>query len=656
MRYIYTLLACFMCVFTSSMYAQSFLDKVTVEELKETKNTTFPKADAVILNEEINVSIDYVQDYGFRVIEKVSRKVKLYNENGKKSLAFQVPYAPKGYASEELVIHQANIYSIENDTVAKSKIEKDGIVKNDFGNWREVGVSFSDAKKGDVITYSYSRVTSYLDELPEWLIQGDLPKVKTKYSVLLPEYFQYSIIQVGDLKLKETTNEKKIAITGILSPGSRSTVNAIEKSFEVYNVDRYRSEQYVDNPTNYIPALRFNLLEVHYPFSSPQKILLNEKEFFSDLVSNRGFARELKQDKYYKKDILVEEYNGLSVEDKITSVLQFVQGKVKWDNTYGIFVNNGVKTAYNRGSGNSADINLMLTSMLRYVGLQANPVLISTRSNGIKDTWQKNYFNHVISAVEVDGAYYLVDATSPYSRVNLLPLEDLNGKGIIIKENGSVVSVDLMPQFVSSITNKYQVELNIDGSIQGQVIRNYNNYDALAFRSSYNGSEWQLGKMYESQLLGLRVNNVRVYNYSEDLAKDVRVNYSLYKENAVSVFNNKLFINPFQLFSFNGTAFDVKERTSPIYFGYPTVENYLIGITIPQGYTVEKRPEDNVYKDEKSGLEISVKFTVSDNRIEGSLIFLKEKGVVDVKDYLRVREFYQKVAIVLQQQIVFARK
>lgn len=656
MRYIYTLLVCFTCVFTPSVYAQSFLDKVTVVELKEAKNMTFPNADAVILNEEINVSIDYAQDYGFRVIEKVSRKVKLYNENGKQSLAFQVPYAPKGYASEEFIIHQANIYSVVNDTVAKSKIEKDDIIKNDFGNWKEVGISFSDAKKGDIVTYSYSRITSYIDELPEWLMQGELPKISAKYSVLLPEYFQYSIIQVGNLKLKETTKEKKVSISGYLSLGSKSSINAVEKSFELYNVGKFTNEPFVDNPTNYIPALRFNLLEVHYPFSSPQKVLLNEKEFFADLMSNRGFTRELKQEKYYKKDVLLEEYAGLSVEDKVSKVLQFVQGKVKWDNTYGIFVNNGTRTAYNRGSGNSADVNLMLTSILRYVGLQANPVLMSTRSNGIKDTWQKNYFNHVISAVEVNGAYYLVDATSPYSRVNLLPLEDLNGNGIVLKENGSIVKIDLMPQFVSSITNKYQVELNIDGSIQGQVIKNYNNYDALAFRSAYNGSEWQLGKMYESELMGLRVNNVRVYNYTDDLAKDVRVNYSIYKENAVSVFNNKLFVNPFQLFQFNGTAFDVKERTTPIYFGYPTVENYLIGIAIPEGYEVEKKPNDVVYKDEKAGLEMQIKFIVGDNRIEGTLVFLKDNGIIEAKDYLRVRDFYQKVAIGLQQQIVFARK
>lgn len=656
MKYLYPLLAFVLFMNIPSTYAQSFLEKVSVEELRENTNPIFPEADAVILNEQIDVAMDYIQDYGFRVTEKVSRKVKLYKDDARESLSFYVSYSPKGYLSEEVVLHQASLFSLQGVDVSKEKIEKEEVVKNDYGNWKEVGVLFKNAKKGDVVTYSYSRVTSFIDELPEWIIQGDLPKRISKYTVVLPEYFQYSIVQNGDVKLKETTTEKRVSMTGIISPGTRTNVNALEKTFEIVNVPAFVNESYVDNPINYIASLRFDLLEVQFPFSPVQKVLLNEKEFLTDLTNNRGFSRELKQDKYYKRDILLEDYQGLSTEEKIEKVLKFVQQKVKWDNAFGIFASNGTKTAYNKGVGNSADINLMLTSMLRYIGLQANPVLLSTRSNGVKTTWQRNYYNHVITAVEVGEAYYLLDATSPYSGINILPLEDLNGRGMLFKDNGSVVSIDLMPQFVSGITDRYQVELNIDGSMQGQLLKNYTNYDALAFRSGYNGSEWQLGKMYESQQFGVQISNVRVFNEKEDLSKDVRVNYSLYKRNAVSMFNDKLFVNPFQLYNFNASVFEAENRVLPIYFGYPTMENYMISIAIPQGYEVEKVPEDIVLKNQQIGIEMQVKFTVDTNKVEGTLLFLKNKGMIEVKDYQYIQDLYQKVGKALQQQVVFARK
>jgi hypothetical protein len=68
--------------------------------------------------------------------------------------------------------------------------------------------------------------------------------------------------------------------------------------------------------------------------------------------------------------------------------------------------NEGVKKAYKDKTGNVAEINLMLTAMLRYAGLNANPVLVSTRSNGIAIFPNRTAFNYVIAAVENGSSYY----------------------------------------------------------------------------------------------------------------------------------------------------------------------------------------------------------------------------------------------------------
>jgi hypothetical protein len=69
--------------------------------------------------------------------------------------------------------------------------------------------------------------------------------------------------------------------------------------------------------------------------------------------------------------------------------------------------------AYKDKTGNVAEINLMLTAMLRY-GLNANPVLVSTRSNGIAMFPNRTAFNYVIAAVENGGNYTLLDASDIY--------------------------------------------------------------------------------------------------------------------------------------------------------------------------------------------------------------------------------------------------
>ena len=59
-----------------------------------------------------------------------------------------------------------------------------------------------------------------------------------------------------------------------------------------------------------------------------------------------------------------------------------------------------MRKAYKDKTGNVAEINLMLTAMLRYAGINANPVLVSTRSNGIALFPNRTAFNYVIAAVE----------------------------------------------------------------------------------------------------------------------------------------------------------------------------------------------------------------------------------------------------------------
>jgi hypothetical protein len=62
-----------------------------------------------------------------------------------------------------------------------------------------------------------------------------------------------------------------------------------------------------------------------------------------------------------------------------------------------------------------AEINLMLTAMLRYAGLDANPVLTSTRDNGIAVFPTRTAYNYVIASVKIADKQYLLDATSKYT-------------------------------------------------------------------------------------------------------------------------------------------------------------------------------------------------------------------------------------------------
>lgn len=637
------------------VYAQDFLDKVKTEELAELGNTSFPKAKAVVLNEKTYIDFEYNVDYGFRVKETVYRKVKLYDITAREQLKFTVPYTSKGYSREEVIIDVSNIYRLVNGQVVKEKSKKESLLDIDKGNWKEKGVSYNDVKAGDIIEYSYTKYSSFIDELPEWYIQSDLPKERTSYRVVVPEYFVYSIIKKGNVKTIDSEENSRVSFRGINGGFGSTEATAIQKEFTAQLVPAYEVEPYMSNPSNYISTIRFDLQQVQFPYSSPEKILQSEKDFYTSMAKSRGFGKELTQDKFLKKELNLEGYKELTQEQKVNKVLNIIQSRVKWNNEYSIYINNGIKTTYYKGEGNSADINLLLTAMLRNVGVKANPILLSTRSNGEKAVWQRNYFNHVITAVEVDDQLYLLDATNSYTALNILTLEDLNGEGTILYDNGVVSTINLIPRFVSALTKKITMNPTASGTIAGQIIENHNNYEALSFRNMYDGSEWRLGKWFESQNYGVTINDAKVYD-SKDNTKDVRVAYSYSRSNGAIVFNNKMFVKPFQFYPLLENPFTSEERQSPIYIGYPELDNYQVAINIPEGYRVSELPQGFSKKSLQSGIELQTKFELKDNQVLCTLIFVKGKGVIEVKDYQEVKTIFNDLITQLQVQIELEKK
>ena len=62
-------------------------------------------------------------------------------------------------------------------------------------------------------------------------------------------------------------------------------------------------------------------------------------------------------------------------------------------------------------------------TLLRELGLQSDPVILSTRSNGAIHPAQimVNQFNYVIASVNIGDKTYLLDATEKEGSYNLLP-------------------------------------------------------------------------------------------------------------------------------------------------------------------------------------------------------------------------------------------
>src|SRR5690606_3165874 len=182
-----------------------------------------------------------------------------------------------------------------------------------------------------------------------------------------------------------------------------------------------KTEEYVTNIKNYAANVKHELASTKFPNSFVKNYVVSWEDVVKSIYDYNEFGSELKQSSYFEDDIK-EISQIINPVDRMNAVFSLVQNKMTWNNRYGYLCKDGVRRAYRNGTGNVAEINLVLTRILRSVGLQANPVLVSTRSNGISVFPSKNAFNYVISCVELNNKKYLLDASSKYTSPDILPI------------------------------------------------------------------------------------------------------------------------------------------------------------------------------------------------------------------------------------------
>jgi hypothetical protein len=322
-------------------------------------------------------------------------------------------------------------------------------------------------------------------------------------------------------------------------------------------------------------------------------------------------------------------------------ILNHVKSNVKWDKFYGYSCDKGVRKAYQEKSGNVAEINLMLTAMLRYAGLTANPVLVSTRSNGIALFPNRTAYNYVIAAVETETGNILLDATDRFSVPNVLPMRALNWYGRLIRKDGSSDQVELMPKKPSSDIVFMNYSIDADGKISGKAKRQCSDYNAMLFREKISG---QKEDAYLEKLENDN-NKIEISEYSRTNEKELLLptteTYSFTGSNLCERIGEKIYLSPMLFFADEKNPFNQETREYPVDFGFPFVDKYNITIKIPDGFSVESLPVPAAMNMEDNLGTFKFNIGVNENSLQMSVSHQINEAIVATSQYEMLKEFYK---------------
>ncbi len=638
------------------------LEKVTVEQLQQKRNAIDTTAVAAVLYKKGETALQYSPSGGFSMVTECTKRVKIYKKEGYDFANFSIPFY-LGKQDERVAISDAVTYNLVDGKIEKTKLRSDGeFTEKSSKHWSRKKVVMPNVREGSIIEYTYKITSPYFQNMPDWSFQEAIPVEYAEFQTLIPEYFNYQVHLKGNLQPAVTSGSAmrhfegkervKNMRTGMMEDENyKVDFHEISTNYVLKTVPALNDEAFVNNISNYTSSLTHELSFVKDRNGQMTTYTTDWESVVKNINENPDFGPELAKKGFFENDLTAIVAGALDDRQKITRIFNHVKNTMNWDGTYGYFCDKGIKKAYQEKTGNTAEINLLLTSMLRASGFKANPVLISTRSNGVSIYPALSSFNHVIAGVEVDGKLVLLDASDKSAGVDLLPKRDLNWFGRIIRADGTSELVDLMPKNKSREIVNITASVNASGKYAGQLKHQYFEHNALEFRNAFSKiKEDSYLEMLERHHSGSAVSAYK-REIEADAEKPVSETYAFEHASSVEVIGDRMYISPLALFTATN-PFRQQTRDYPVDFVYPNQEKFNVTLSIPDGYTVESLP---------SVLNLSMpnglgtfKYVIQakDKNVQLALNYDMNEAIIPADHYEALKDFYQKMVDKQNEKIV----
>ena len=622
-------------VYSTKSIAQNFeLGKVTIAELQEKRHSKDSTATAAVLFKKGEV---YFED--LTTITRVRIKIKIYKKEGFEWANEEISHYLNG---ESVSFSNAVTYNLVDGKIEKIKLKKEGEFEQKINKYfSQKKITMPNVREGSIIEYEYTIRSGNFGSLRDWYFQSSIPVNYSEFKVKIPYFLTFN---------KRTK--------GFLYPKMSSEPTYNRETSEVYkleNIPSMKEESLVNNINNYRASVSYELALVNLPGYVYKSFSTDWNAVTKTIYEDSDFGTELNKTSYFEDDLnpLIK---GLATnEEKIVVIFNYVKSTVKWNKYTGYSCNEGVKKAYKDKTGNVAEINLMLTAMLRFAGLNANPVLISTRDNGIALFPSRTAFNHVIAAVEIPEGNLLLDATEKYAGYNVLPFKDLNWIGRLIRKDGTSEEVDLMPKKISNdvITMNYSIDPK--GLISGKLRRQLTDYNALAFRNKVEDvkEDTYLEKLENEN------DKIEIKEYSRTNEKELKLpvveTYSFTGSNLTEIIGDKIYINPMLFYTRRENPFKQEIREYPIDYGYSFLDKYVVNIQIPEGYQIETMPASGIFSMQDDLGTFKFMTSSSGNTINVIVMHQINTPIISSEYYDMLKEFYQKMIDKQNEKIVLVK-
>ncbi len=641
-------------ILPSQLFSQKYpmkFGKISKDNLEMTVYPNDTVAEAVVLCDFGISQIRFVKDKGFVLEFTNHTKIKILKKEGLSLANIKVRlYSARTNVDEDLNSLKAQTYNLENGKIVTSKLSrKDVFVEDQSKHWKVKKFALPNVKVGSIIEYKYT-ITSDFFYIKPWYFQSSIPVVWSEYRTIIPEYFEFKRFfgryMSPDISESNSSTQSDVAIGSYV-------VNTNRYVFK--NIPAFRNEDFITTPNDYLAKVEFEHLSTRIPGQGYKSFTSSWDQICHKLISRDDFGGALNHHGIVK-DLSEQISNEGSDMQKATDACNAINKSIKWNGHSGIYVENTLRSAFNDGEGNIAEINLLLINLFRAVGLESHPVLLSTRSNGVVNKYfpKQSSFNYVVALAKIDGKSVLFDASRDFIKPGNLPFNCINGEGLIVT-NGATQWINLRSSEQFKRNTTILMNINDDG-LNATISKNISGLSALSLRNSIaqDGKE-KFIEDYIDNKEDWVIDSIKINNEKE-VTKPVKENIYISEFSNIDTESELVYIPAVLTANEMDNPFTDETRMYPVDFGIPMNTTYFLNFKIPKEYNVEETPENSMAVLPDKAAQFVYKTLVNNGYLQTYCNIKINKTFFLPEEYELLKEFYSHIIEKINEQVVLKKQ
>jgi hypothetical protein len=588
----------------------------------------------------------------FKLITERRVRIKILKDKGLSFANVTIPFY--SYNNDTRITKiDGNSYNI--DETGKIKITDVGkssiYTKKINKRLSEVIIAFPEAKAGSVIEYKYKIESDWYYLIPDWYFQDRIPTLYSEFQLKIPLVVQFSVHPVVFSKpeVKEKITDEAFALNeGLLS------VRTIKKNYILQKVPGIKEEPFMGSVKDYQQRLEFQLTRYDFGNGNSKDFNTNWGDVVKTLNEDADFGEQLNRDLPETSTFIdqVKIYQG--DEERMKFIYQYLKKNFTWDNDQEIYAYQGLRKTWEKKTGSTGDINLLLVYLLNQAGIKTNPILLSTREHGLVNSGYPfiAQFNIVMAYVEANGHYFILDAADKNGHYKLIPQIVANTAGLIIN-NDKGKWKDLLDEHKYKLTVALRGEINKEGIMTGDCLVNSIDYAKFERSALWKKDQEKFKAMYFAGSDKIKAEELVVNNADADslpLEQKLKFTQTLSSSGAYKYFTTNFFT------TLDRNPFTDEERVTDIDFGYQKEFDIFGNFTLPDGYSFDELPKDITMVTPDKGISFSRTMLAEDNLLNVKINVAFNRNFYPADEYPDFKEFYKKMMEKLNEQIVIKKK